>query len=89
MWPFGLFGYLPMSQPKIITALLCWPFGDGSGGWVLVAKGHGAIAAYKRAGWIEITNSLDIRYADVSEVRQSEIRRFEDWRQAWEQEDGA
>jgi hypothetical protein len=88
MWPFGLLGYHHMSQPKIITALLCWPT-VGDGGWTLVVRGHTAITAFKKAGWVEITNSLDIRYADVSEVRQSEIRRFEDWRQAWEQEDGA
>jgi hypothetical protein len=90
MWPFGLHGYRRhVMGAKVVTSLLCWPTGNGEGGWTLVARGQTAINAFKRAGWIEISNSLDIRYADVSDVRQSEIRRFQDWRQAWEQDDGA
>jgi hypothetical protein len=88
MW-LGLHGYrASVMGAKVVSALLCWPFGDGSGGWVLMVRGHSAIRAYRDAGWMPLGHDIDVRFADVSDVRQSEIRRFQDWRQAWE-DDGA
>ena len=80
MWPLGLRAYLETSVEvrKGVDALLCWPSDNGAG-WVLMVRGHTAIRAYKKAGWVEIVNSLDIRYADVSDVRLEDMRRFNEW----------
>lgn len=89
MWPFGLSGYRALRfeavpPSKVVTALLCWQSEDCRGATIMV-RGHTAIRAFKHAGWVLLVDSLEIRYADVSEVHASEVQRFDDWRRAWQQ----
>jgi hypothetical protein len=49
-----------------------------------VVKGHEAIRAFRRAGWAVLIHSSDVYYADLDDVRQLDIVRFDDWKRSWE-----
>jgi hypothetical protein len=69
--------------PRVVDALL---YRYTSSGVVAhtVVSGHAAIKAFRKAGWSVLIVSQDVYYADLDEVRELDIIRFQQWQKPWE-----
>jgi hypothetical protein len=48
-----------------------------------VVTGHDMIKAFQRSGWSMLVHSDDVRWADLDDVRELDIQRFNTWQSAW------
>jgi hypothetical protein len=70
-------------QPRVVDALMFRYVPNGEAALIRV-EGHDRIRLRASQGWQILVHEADIRYADLAEVRELDIRRFADWRSAWE-----
>jgi hypothetical protein len=53
-----------------------------------VVTGHEAIRAFKACGWQVLCHEQDIRWADLDDVRQLDMTRFDQWLDPWKRSIG-
>jgi hypothetical protein len=73
-----------MPSPRIVDALMFRCVGNHT---YFATPSVEHIHTFRGRGWFLLADAREIRFADLDVVRDLEIRRFEDWRQAWD--DGA
>lgn len=77
-----------MAQPRRVPDALMYRYTSSGVIAHTVVKGHDAIRAFQRAGWLVLAHETEIRYSDLDDVRQLDIARLNNCKSAWKRSFG-
>jgi hypothetical protein len=70
--------------PRVVDALMFKRVGTSEDSALIRVEGYERIRARQAQGWQVLIHAADVRYADIAEVHELDVRRFASWRSAWE-----